>query len=158
MLYEVARWTYKKEKGFLFELGLALGDEFRNGDVPAGAGALEFLELCQRKMPKGKRIGYYRADSASYRASVINSCFDHETLFTITADKDEVVMAAIKGIKEEEWQPYEGEREIAETIHTMNKTREAFRLIAQRWRKLRGAIQSGPLFLSRYRYQSRGAG
>jgi len=35
-----ARWTYKKEKGyqpllgFLFELGLALGDEFRDGNVP----------------------------------------------------------------------------------------------------------------------------
>ena len=34
---EEARWTYKKEKGyqpllgFLFELGLALGDEFRSG-------------------------------------------------------------------------------------------------------------------------------
>jgi len=141
-----ARWTYKKEKGyqpllgFLFELGLALGDEFREGDVPAGAGALEFLELCQRKMPKGKRIGYYRADSASYQASVINSCFDHKMLFTITADKDEAVMVAIKGIKEEEWQPYEGDREIAETIHTMNKTREAFRLIVQRWRKLQGEL------------------
>jgi len=49
-------------------------------------------------------------------------------------------MAAIKGIKEEEWQPYEGEREIAETIHTMNKTREVFRLIAQRWRKLQGEL------------------
>jgi hypothetical protein len=141
-----ARWTYKKEKGyqpllgFLFELGLALGDEFRNGDVPAGAGALEFLELCQRKMPRGKRIRYYRADSASYQASVINSCFDHEMLFTITADKDEAVMVAIKGIKEEEWQPYEGDREIAETIHTMNKTRDAFRLIVQRWRKLQGEL------------------
>ena len=49
-------------------------------------------------MPKGKRIRYYRADSASYQASVINSCFDHEMLFTITADKDEAVTAAIEGI------------------------------------------------------------
>jgi hypothetical protein len=141
-----ARWTYKKEKGyqpllgFLFELGLALGDEFREGDVPAGAGALEFLELCQRKMPRGKRIGYYRADSASYQARVINFCFDHQMLFTITADKDEAVMVAIKGIKGGEWQPYEGDREIAETVHTMNNTKEAFRLIVQRWRKLQGEL------------------
>ena len=49
-------------------------------------------------------------------------------------------MATIKGIKEEEWQPYEGDREIAETIHTMNKTRAAFRLIVQRWRKLQGEL------------------
>ena len=119
---------------------MSLVDEFREGDVPAGARALDFLELCQRKMPRGKRIGYYRADSASYQASVINSCFDHEMLFTITADKDEAMMVAIQGIKEEEWQPYEGDREIAETIHTMNTTREAFRLIAQRWRKLQGEL------------------
>ncbi len=38
-----AQWSYQKEKGyqsllgFLFELGLALGDEFRNGNMPAGA-------------------------------------------------------------------------------------------------------------------------
>ncbi len=139
---EEARWTYKKEKGyqpilgFLFELGLVLGDEFREGNVPAGAGAVEFLEFCQRMMSKGKRIGYYRADSASYQAGVINFCFDHEMLFTITADQDRAVKEAIKAIKKEEWQPYERDREIAETVHTMNNTKEAFRLIVQRWPKL----------------------
>jgi len=61
-------------------------------------------------------------------------------LFTITADKDEVVVAAIKTIKEKEWQPYEGDREIAETIRTMTKTREAFHLIVQHWRKLQGEL------------------
>jgi len=56
-----AGWTYQKEKGyqpllgFLFELGLALGDEFREGNVPAGARAVEFLDLCVRMMPKGLR-------------------------------------------------------------------------------------------------------
>jgi len=39
-----AKWTYKKEKeyqpllGFLFNLDLVLGDEFRDGNVPAGSG------------------------------------------------------------------------------------------------------------------------
>ena len=60
---EEAKWSYKKEKGyqpllgFLFESGLALGDEFRDGNVPAGAGALEFLKYCEDMMPQGKRIG-----------------------------------------------------------------------------------------------------
>jgi len=141
-----AQWTYKKEKGyqpllgFLFELGLALGDEFRDGNVPAGARALEFLKLCQQMMPKGKRIGYYRADSASYQAGVINRCFDHKVLFTITADQDKGVKESIRTIKEEEWQPYERDREIAETVHTMNNTREAFRLVVQRWPKLQGEL------------------
>ncbi len=49
---EEAKWSYKKEKGyqpllgFLFELGLVLGDEFRDGNVPAGSGMVEFLEAC----------------------------------------------------------------------------------------------------------------
>jgi hypothetical protein len=56
-----ARWIYEREGlsaplglGFLFELGLALGDEFREGDVPAGAKALEFLELCQGGYLEGR--------------------------------------------------------------------------------------------------------
>lgn len=43
-------------------------------------------------------------------------------LFAITADQDEAVKEAIKGIKREEWQSYERNREIAETTHTMNMT------------------------------------
>ena len=59
---EEAAWTYKKEKGyqpllgFLFELGLIVADEFRDGNIPAQAGAVQFLEQCRRMMPKGKRI------------------------------------------------------------------------------------------------------
>ena len=141
-----AQWTYQKEKGyhpllgFLFELGLVLADEFRDGNVPAGARAVEFLDFCVQMMPRGKRIRYYRSDSAAYQAAVINYCFGHDMLFTITADQDEAVKEAIGSIKPAEWQPYEKDREIAATIHTMNKTREAFRLIVQRWRKLQGEL------------------
>jgi hypothetical protein len=139
---EEAKWTYKKEKGyqpllgFLFELGLVLADEFRDGNVPAGGGAVEFLKLCQQMMPQGKRIAYYRADSASYQAGVMNLCFECKMLFTITADQDSAVKEAIKNIGPQEWQAYEGDRQIAETVHTMKDTREAFRLIVQRWPKL----------------------
>jgi hypothetical protein len=141
---EEAKWTYKKEKGyqpllgFLSELGFVLADEFRDGNVPAGARALEFLKYCESMMPKGKRIRYYRSDSAAYQAEVINHCFDNDMLFTITADQDGAVKEAIKCIKE--WKPYAGDREIGETIHTMNNTREAFRLIVQRWPKVQAEL------------------
>ena len=141
-----ARWTYKNEKGyqpllgFLFELGLALGDEFRDGNIPAGAGAVEFLEWCQQMMPKGKRIGYYRADSASYQAKVMNHCFSHNVLFTITVDQNSAVKEAIKNIRQEQWKPYERDREIAETVHSMERTEEAFRLVVQRWPKLQSEL------------------
>lgn len=39
-----------------------IGDEFREGNLPAGAGALEFLKYCQSMMPPGKRISYFRSD------------------------------------------------------------------------------------------------
>ncbi|MDO8673251.1 MAG: transposase, partial [Dehalococcoidia bacterium] len=53
--------------------------------------------------------------------------------FAISADLDVAVREAIRGI--EEWAPYRGDREIGETVHTMNKTKEAFRLIVLRWPK-----------------------
>jgi hypothetical protein len=143
---EEAQWSYKRVKGyqpllgFLFELGLALGDEFRDGNVPAGAGAVGFLEHCQQVMPKGKRIGYYRSDSAAYQARVISWCFEHKVVFTITADQDKAVKEAIRSIRKEEWQPHEKDREIAETVHTMNGTKESFRLVVQRWPKLQGEL------------------
>ena len=147
---EEARYTYKKEKGyqpflgFLSDLGIILDDEFRDGNVHPGVGALESLIRCDQKMPKGKRIAYLRADSASYQANVMNYCFGDKTrrkiLFTITADKDEAVMGAIKAIPAKEWQPYKDDRETAETIHTMGRTTEAFRLIVERWPKLQGEL------------------
>jgi hypothetical protein len=68
-------------------------------------------------MPVSKTITYLRGDSALYQAGVINFCSERGTLFTITADQDKGVKEAIKTIKE--WQPYDGDREIGETIHTM---------------------------------------
>jgi len=139
-----AKWTYKKEKGyqpllgFLSEIGLAVGDEFRDGNVPAGAGAVEFLKYCERMMPEGKRIRYYRSDSAAYQGEVINHCFDNDMLFTITADQNRAVKDVIKTIKE--WKSYKKDREIGETIHTMNNTKEAFRLIVQRWPKVQPGL------------------
>jgi len=143
---EEACWTYKKEKGyqpllgFLFELGLVLCDEFRNGNVPAGADAEEFLGLCQQMMPAGKRIAYYRGDSASYQARVINHCFADHVLFTITADQDSAVKGAIRSIKQQEWRSYGWDRQIAATVHTMNETKEAFRLVVQRWPKIQAEL------------------
>jgi hypothetical protein len=141
-----AQWTYKKEKGyqpllgFLFELGLAIKDEFRDGNVPAGSGTKEFLQSCCEKMPQGKRIGYFRSDSAGYQANVINYCVDNGILFSITGDKDSAVIKSIKTIRETEWEEYQKGRQIAETVHTMNDTKEAFRLIVQRWPKRQGDL------------------
>ncbi len=148
---EEAKVTYKGEKGyqpqtgFLFEVGLVLEGEFREGNIPAQAGAISFLERCFAAMPAGKSIGYLRSDSALYQAGVINLCLERKVVFSITADQNKGSKDSIKAIKE--WRPYQGDKEIGETIHTMNNTKEAFRLIVLRWPKLQAELfDSSPYF------------
>lgn len=73
-----ARYTYKGEKGYMplvghiAELGLVIGHEFREGNAAPAARNLEFMQACERNMPKGKRIAAVRADSAAYQAEILN--------------------------------------------------------------------------------------
>ena len=92
------------------------------------AGNLEFLQACECNMPKGKRIVAVRADSAAYQAALFNWCEVTGKLFAIGADQDAAVKVAITGIPESDWKTFR-DGEIAETIHCMNKTDKAFRLI-----------------------------
>ena len=94
-------------------------------------GTSEFLQACERNMPKGKRIVAVRVDSAAYQAAIFNWCEVTGTVFAIGADQDAAVKAAIAGIPESDWKTFR-DGEIAETIHCMNKTDKAFRLIVLR--------------------------
>jgi len=139
-----AQWTYKKVKGyqpilgFLKENSLCLAYEFREGNVPASFGAIEFLERSEKACPKGKEITYIRSDSAFYRADVINWCEERGKKYTITADKDKGVREAIKTIRD--WKKLLTEeeedtgRDVGSAIHIMNKTLLPFRVIVQRWK------------------------
>jgi hypothetical protein len=134
---ESAKMTYKGYKGYmpivghLAENGLVVGDEFREGNESPGGRNLEFLKYCVRQMPKGKKIGALRSDSAAYHAEVINYGEENGIGFAIGADLDEAVVAAIRSIPKGDWRSYE-HGYIAETVHCMNKTRKAFRLIVIR--------------------------
>ena len=137
-----AEWTYKKVKGYqpllAYVAGACVHHEFRAGNVSAGAEALAFMRACEAKLPGGKQF-YWRSDSAFYQAEVINHCSTGGRTFSITADKDSAVKAVIAQIPEAQWAPFRNRdgidtgREIAETVHTMNGTKQAFRLIVQRW-------------------------
>ena len=131
---ESAKMTYKGFKGYIpivghiAENGLAVGDEFREGNESPATRNLAFIKHCVRQMPKGKRITALRSDSAAYQAEIINYCDREGIHFAIGADLDEAVLKAIRAIPENEWKPYKN-GSIAETIHSMNKTAGAFRLI-----------------------------
>src|SRR5580658_7950100 len=132
-----ARYSYKGGRGYIpmvvhiAENGRAIDHEFREGNAAPAAGNLEFLQACERAMPKGKKIKAVRADSAAYQAKVFNYCEETGKLFAIGADQDAAVKAAIAIIPQGEWKTFR-DGEIAETVHCMNKTGKAFRLIVLR--------------------------
>ena len=132
-----AKRTYKGYTGYmpivghLAENGLVIGDDFREGNVPPASRNLEFIKYCQRQLPKGKHIKSFRADSASYQADIINYCEKNRIKFAIGGDRDEAVVRQINSLGESDWRPYQNGF-IAETVHCMNRTRQAFRLIVIR--------------------------
>jgi hypothetical protein len=132
-----AHYTYKGEKGYMpmvghiAELGLVAGHEFREGNTAPAARNLEFMKACERKMPKEKRIAAVRADAAAYQAGIFNWFEQTGKVFAIGAAQDAAVKAVIAAIPEGDWKTF-GDGEIAETVHCMNKTNRAFRLIVVR--------------------------
>jgi hypothetical protein len=137
-----AAWTYHHVRGYLpllgYVNGLCVGHEFREGNRSPGAGILEFARSCERALAQGKKI-HFRSDSAAYQAAVINHYSRPGRSFTITADQDAAVKREIQNLPETSWTPYRTrediatDREIAETVHTMKGTEQAFRLIVLRW-------------------------
>jgi hypothetical protein len=146
---KAAQWTYQKVKGYQPLLGflhpenrqvkeaggMVIADEFREGNEPAGAKAVAFLQRCARKVPAGKKLKAVRADSAWYQAKVFNWCDDSKVRLVVGGDLDAAVKEAISNIQPEEWEAYQGDRQIAETVHCMQGTHKAFRLVVLRWPK-----------------------
>ncbi len=113
--------------------------KFRQGKASAQTDILEALQHTETLLPKEKRIKYFRSDSAAYQVKIIDYCNDNDIYYTITADQDVSVMAAIMNIPSKAWEPlhdrtdgFKTGREVAETIHTMNSSNHSFRLIVQR--------------------------
>jgi hypothetical protein len=134
---ESAKMTYKGYRGYMpivghiAENGLIAADEFREGNISPATQNLEFIKQCSKQMPAGKRIGFLRADSASYQAGIINYCQEQGVKFAIGGDLDSAVMKLIKAIPRQDWSPYQ-DGFIAEAVHSMEKTKKAFRLIVIR--------------------------
>ena len=143
-----ALFTYNKNKGymptlgFLYETPVCIYDEFREGNVPPAYGQKEFYLECKRRMPVGKGIRNYRADSASYQAELFNQLEEDGVRYGITADQDKAVKSAIALIPSGDWkEPVRGcGYEIAETVHCMNETKKAFRLVIKREVRRQGEI------------------
>ena len=143
-----ALFTYNGNKGympmlgFLYETPLCIDDEFREGNVAPAFGQKEFYLQCKQRMPRGKKIGYYRGDSASYQAGLFNQLEEDGVNYGITVDQDKAVKSAIALIPKGDWkEPVLGcGYELAETVHCMNETKKAFRLVVKRWVPRQGEL------------------
>jgi hypothetical protein len=140
---------YMPMLGFLYENAVCLLDEFREGNVAPAFGQKEFYLQCKQRMPRGKRIGYYRGDSASYQAGFFNQLQEDGVKYGITVDQDKAVKLAIALIRRGDWkEPVKGcGYELAETVHCMNETKKAFRLVVKR-----GLRRQGELFENEGQY------
>jgi len=141
---------YMPMLGFLYKASICLYDEFREGNVPPAYGQKGFYLECKRRMPLGKRIRYYRSDSASYQVDLFNQLEEDGVKYGMTADQGKAVKSAIALIPSGDWK--EAVRgcgyEIAETVHCMNETKKAFRLVVNRWVSKQGELfeKGGPYF------------
>ena len=146
-----AFFTYNGNKGympmlgFLYETAVCIYDEFREGNVCPQSGQKAFYLECKKRLPVGKRIGYYRADSASYQAELFNQLEKDGVKYAITADQDKAVKALMGSIRQGEWkEPVRGcGYELGETVHCMNETKRAFRLVIKREMRRQGELFDG---------------
>jgi hypothetical protein len=143
-----AFFTYNGDKGYmpmvgyLYETPICIYDEFREGNVAPAFRQKDFYLECKRRMPAGKVIRYYRADSASYQAELFNQLEEDGVKYAITADQDKAVKKVIGLIDPQEWkEPVVGcGYELAETVHCMNETKKAFRLVVKREIRRQGEL------------------
>jgi len=156
-----ARMSYKGARGYMpmlafwEELGVVVHDDFRNGNASPGAEALLFLQETLAQLPRQVTDVKIRSDSAWYQADVLDFCEEHEYDFCIGADRDEAVQQAMMTIREDGWQrinvapdPDDTEAYVrewaAETVHTLNDSRHAYRLIVIRKERRQGDLFEGP--------------
>lgn len=143
---EEAKWTYAGYKGympiagFIPELEICVGYEFREGSEAPASRNYEFIrDIMEDIKETGKKIMRVRSDSAAYQAGVFNYINRQGAKYTITVSKDVSVIDSIKQLKDTGWtrlKDSEGkdtDREYGEFIHTMNGTDHSFRIIVQRW-------------------------
>ena len=133
-----AAWTYKGERGYmpmvghLAEAGVVIHDDFRAGNVAPASANLDFVKACEARLPKDHTLTAVRADSASYQADLFNYCEETGKTFAIGGKLDVPTLAAIAAIPDSAWTQY-ADCAVAETVHSMEHTHKAFRLIVVRY-------------------------
>ena len=137
-----AEYTYKGFRGYhpllggSTELALFVCSQFQQGNLSPQEGLVDFTKQCILNAPG--TFSTVRSDSAGYNHHLINHCFQEGLRFSITADHDCAVMEMIVKIPKSEWKQgihddgSEAAYQVAETIHTLDKSSRSFRLVVKR--------------------------
>ena len=156
-----ARMSYKGERGYMpmlafwSELGMVVHDDFRNGNASPGGEALLFLKETLAQLPRTVEQVRVRSDSAWYQAGLLDYCHEQGHAFCIGADRDEAVKKTIMAVKEEDYvrlnvpkdpdDPEDYVREwAADTVHTLNDSKRAYRMIVIRKERRQDDLFEGP--------------
>jgi hypothetical protein len=156
-----AATTYTGERGYQpvlvswAEQDQVVADEFRDGNVPAGAALVGVLARAVAALPAGVERVYLRADSAAYTHDVMDWCDEKQAngeprvTFAISADMSRELRAAIVGRPASAWQHLETQGGVARSwaevpfvpaASTESKERRPHRYLAIRLRPEQGEL------------------
>ncbi len=98
---------YQPQMAWWAEQGVWVGDEFRDGNVPAAFGVKAFLQRVFGSLPAGVTERRLRGDSALYEEDALTWAADvGEVQFAVSADMTEALAAHIAALPEGAWRPY----------------------------------------------------
>jgi hypothetical protein len=95
------------------ETGLALADQFRDGNVPASIGIRELVDQAYGVLPQ-RPDGWevrVRSDSAAYETDVLDHCDGRGWKFAVSADMSRQLREETDRVKPEEWHLWKVERD-----------------------------------------------
>ena len=145
-----ASFSYHKEKGyypmlgFWAERGTVIQGEFRDGNEPPLARALEFLQKCESCIPKDIDRLCLRADAAWFQSQVMDYCTDQCIEFAIGGHRNEPMYQSIEAIDPAQWEkwtedpevlkkhPEQNDWEISETVYAFNEGKYSYRVVVIR--------------------------
>ena len=149
---------YQPSAIYWMEQDLAVADEYRDGNVPAGMNNLPLIRRGFAALPETVTARYFRADSACYDDAVLKWLSDEGREngprgaigFTVSADMTEALRAVCAALPEEQWKQVEDRAE--ETVVCADvefapgdwpKEARPLRYVAVRIRKKQGLLFGG---------------
>jgi hypothetical protein len=140
---------YQPASAIWAETMLALADEFRDGNVPAGMSNLPLIERAFESLPDSVAERYFRADSACYETKVLRWLSEpaRKIGFAISADMTPELRELCRKLDEKRWERFETREDLSVDLAEVEfspgewpKDAPALRYLVLRFRHLQGEL------------------